>query len=132
MCILIFIMIYSRLVELPFREAEVRLAMHSLASSLAGLMKMPPLPPGVSVQAQGCRPGGRWQSRCRAACGKWGGSRGVAVSATGGDAGVGCPVGVFGSGDRGAGLAFAVLVLAMPSAQSEMKKEPWARARSQE
>ena len=50
--ILIFIMIHSRLVEVLFREAAFRTAMHSLASSLADLMKLPPLPPVVSAQAQ--------------------------------------------------------------------------------
>ena len=67
--------------------------MHSLASSLAGLMGCRRYRQGCRCRRRGYRPGGRWQSRCRAACGRWGGSRGVAESATGGGARESRPVG---------------------------------------
>ena len=100
--------------------------MHSLASSLAGLMKLPPIPPVVSVQAQRLIDQGVGDTR--------GAEPPVAGRVAQGElpraplaavlekvvlsAKLGCA-------DRGAGSASVNLVLAMPKAQSEMKEEPW-------
>ena len=125
--ILIFIMLHSRLVELLFSaRARDRTAMHSLASSLAGLMKLPPIPPVVSVQAQRLIDQGV------------GGTRGAEPPVAGGVAQGELPRAPLaaalekvvlsakpGRADRGAGSASEILVLSMPNAQTEMKEEPW-------